>query len=39
MKAKNFVNIILGISTEIIYSLSILLAAFLTCLLLLAGKK
>lgn len=32
MKAKLLFNIILGIGTEVLYALSIMLAAFLICL-------
>jgi len=33
MKTRNFLNISLGITTEIIYALLIILAAFIACLI------
>ncbi len=39
MKTKALVNSILGIGVEIFYALSIILTAFLTCLILLLIKR
>jgi len=39
MKIKPFINSVLGISVELLYALSIILAAFVTCLIVLAIKK
>jgi hypothetical protein len=38
MKIKSILNIILGISTEILYASVIILAAFLICLLILLKR-
>jgi len=38
MKVKTFVKPVLGISTEILYTIAIMLAAFLLCLLLTVFK-
>lgn len=38
MKAKTLVNSVLGIFAEIIYALSVVLVAFLSCLILLTIK-
>ncbi|MDD5730636.1 MAG: hypothetical protein PHN57_05865 [Candidatus Omnitrophica bacterium] len=39
MKAKLLINTTLGIATELLYALSIILSAFLTCLAVLSIKK
>lgn len=39
MKTKELLNSVLGISAEILYAVSIILTAFLTCLTLLIIKR